>query len=35
MKNHKNQKNQKSPNDSITISGAEAVIRCLLAEEAN
>ena len=35
MKNHKNQKKQKSPNDSITISGAEAVIRCLLAEEAN
>ena len=35
MKNHKNQKNQKSPNDSITISGAEAVIRCLLAEDAN
>ena len=35
MKNHKNKKNQKSPNDSITISGAEAVVRCLLAEDAN
>ena len=35
MKNPINQKNQKSQNDSTTISGAEAVIRCLLAEDAN
>ncbi|MGY9053786.1 MAG: thiamine pyrophosphate-binding protein, partial [Rhodobacterales bacterium] len=35
MKNNINQKNQKSSKDSITISGAEAVIRCLLAEDAN